>query len=338
MMRLAISRNSWHCKYFEKLHRIWGMTFSKSDFPSLCKYSWMFFLLSLISFVSLPVVIIGWTFLKSLRFFYQVMMRFSLGGKFIDYIDDKIHLGKFIEDASERMIEDPMGTCFLMGVIALLIAASIFVFSVTIFYGLSILIQNILLIPHLFFISVLYVGWAFMNVFLTIGFLLNLFVYLSYNILIYIGPFIVPTLIIILKFLAICLVFSAFAVFSFYIIMKFFDTKCGKRIISYLSLKFNGFQKVREDTIKRREQYKEEKSRISKRKDITQRVRPSVEDNGPIFIVRWYKNIKECLFTGKREERDGKKINVLGFFPMIWKTLKPLKEGVCPFIEFIDEE
>ena len=334
MMWLAINKKSGHYQYYDKLNYLWGRKTRNNI--SLCKYSWELLLFSFISLVCLPVIAIGWLLLKGLRLIYQLMGKFSVCQKMFDYIDS-LGFGEFIEEMTENMNSHPFLSCSIIGVLGSMIIYMICMFFIIVFFGLSFVVSNLLDIPSFILNLILYAGWVFMWLFIVVGFLMYVILESLKIALNFIYPYAYICLSFVVKNIPLLIVVAGFSFLIVYGLIKFFETKIGKRIIKFLSLKFNGFQKAREEAIARRteEDIAIRKKRIYEHKETLCEKR---ERDYFILFKKFYSGTKEFLFTGKEKEYNNRKFLVLGFFPLVWKTLLSIKEGICPFIEFIDDE
>ncbi len=79
---LAISKNSFHYKYYRILRKIWGFKEIEKR-TSLCKYSQFLFWFTLFTTLISPLMIFGWINLKIARLFYKVLSWIPFGKKLL---------------------------------------------------------------------------------------------------------------------------------------------------------------------------------------------------------------------------------------------------------------
>ena len=62
------------------------------------------------------------------------------------------------------------------------------------------------------------------------------------------------------------------------------------------------------------------------------------------FLIKCWKsfvkilNFIKYIFFAKTAQVKGGTFKIMGGFSLLWNLLMSIKDGVCPFVEFIDEE
>lgn len=332
-MFLAISNKSWHYRYYIILHRIFNIEIP--DNTSLCRYSWSLAFFSFAAFVLLLPMIGGWLILKFGRLLYTVCEKILPLESFNDWLDHQFDYGIKLEKAEIEIERKPIWfPCFVFLMFSLAVS-TITVAIGLISMGLYAFIKHMAQIPEAIWTGIAYVGWAIVWAFFGLGFALYhiwrfliLMCKLLWVFMLWISSFL-PS---ILTWLGILVAIFSVAFVVIYCMVRFFETEYGKRIITYLSFKFNGFQKARQKTKERRQ------AETDKKQDAKKNLPPSALRRFFSSVGKFFVRIKEKLFTGEKRSYNGREFKLLSFFPMCWQVIKSLKDGVCPFLEIIDEE
>lgn len=154
---LVVDTNSWHYNYFCRIRRHFGIS-SAPDQTSLCAYVQTMIWLSVVFVLSLPLQIIGWLSLKSIRGVYRLFENYNMG--WINDIIDDSTLGVCLVDSDKRLEKSPwLETIgWAIGVILLISCVAIFATAVSflVVYG----IQAIPLLPSIVFELLVFLGWV----------------------------------------------------------------------------------------------------------------------------------------------------------------------------------
>ena len=125
----------------------------------------------------------------------------------------------------------------------------------------------------------------------------------------------------------------------------------SEKLTNFLGFKLNGYHKAREETAKRREeQRKKDEDELYALKRAKETLKQKKRDGlVPYTFSEKIGNaiVNGAVATGKalghfflaRTEKVGKgTFKVVTGLGVVWETLKSMKEGVCPFVEFIEDE
>ncbi len=248
----------------------------------------------------------------------------SFWKKIIDFLDENFFFSDKIDKTSNRIKDAPAITLthISMGIFLFITITSFIIFLI--FGGGYLLIKILPVLPTviagvltwlslgIFYISC-FIGWVLCSlssvIVLGLGLLWKIIVAFSFWIILVIS----------------CLLISSLFVLIMIKIVTTVDF-----IREFLEFKLNGFQKAREKNKERREKIKERKEKTE--------------------LSPFEKFIKNCLikiskffkFIGKKITHRTTKIGTTGYkimnvFGILWNTLKSIKKGICPFVDFIDE-
>lgn len=341
MMMLAISRNSFHYRYYQTLRKMWGMgdTISYAERTSLCIYTQFLFWFSLLTIVAFPIIAGGWLFLKTGRALYKICSWTPVGRFLLDVLD-KFGLGDKIDKVSDSMEEAP--AFVLAATFCVVIAFSILMFILLgLFIGGVVYLKTILLciaalllgITLLVFYAGFGIGWVLAHA-LTVACLVIKTVALFFM------AYIVA--------LVWCLVILSVLALVSFIVVKLITS--SEKLMTFLGFKLNGYHKAREESATRRAELQrlhdiEEQKRYAEEREIKRK-----KANGEIPYTPWesfvigigkcFVKIGECLahfFLARTKNVKGGTYKVMSGMGVVWETVKSLKEGVCPFVEFVDE-
>lgn len=333
-MFLAISTNSFHFKYYKTLHKIWGLD-DPSERSGLCSYSQFIFWMSILTLLLSPFILLGWSLLKMSRFFYKVCSWSPWGRKFVDLIDE-LGFGNFIDTVSEKMVETPVSTltkfCFVILLSAIFISAllTVIIFGIVFFKNVLITVIAILLL----------VSFAIFHVFFAIGFIsLKIFLWIVTGLKIF-GLFMCAYA---TFFVFLLLIVSVLLCLSF-VAIKLIGS--SKTLTDFFGFKINGYQKARQNNSKRREELKKirQKNRMAYciEKDILREKKEKGEipytlmEKTRIVIKKFLKYLGN-KFISKTQTVKGGTFKVVSGLGLIWEMVKSIKHGICPIVEFIDE-
>ena len=317
MLKLGISVNSFHYKYYQILRGIWGFGAQKKQ-TGLCTYTQFLFWFSILSVVFLPLMIIGWSILKTGRFLYKILS-YIPGGKFIIDILDKFNIGNKMESISDTMEENPA--------IALLMVFFSFIISIIIIgiaaLGITACILGSKIIAiHLISLIMLFELGIF-NIFYGIGWILAK----AYSVvLLSIINFIIDYSFVIGALIGCLIISAALMIIITKILMS------SKTISNFLLFKINGFHQARKDNSGRREKRKNLKAEIKYKKKSGE-IYYYLHNNFILYIITKFKNI-----FGRTTKIKESTFHMVSFMGVIWETIKGIKYGICPFVEFIDEK
>ncbi len=321
---LAISKNSFHYKYYRIIRKIWGFKEIEKR-TSLCKYSQFLFWFTLFTAIVSPFIIHGWLSLKIARLFYKILSWIPFGKKFIDFLDENFFFSDKIDISSNRIKEAP--------VIALTrISIGLFLFTFIISFAIFLIFGGgYLLVKILPFLPVIIAGvstWLSLGIFYISCFIGWILCSLSSIIMLglgFLGKTIIAFSYWIIFFISFLLILSILVL----IMIKIVTTvDC---IREFLEFKLNGFQKAREKNKKRREKIIEQKKK-TELSPFEKFIKKSLNS-----ISNFFKFIGKKI-THKTIEIKETRYKVMNVFGLLWNVLKSIKEGICPFVDFIDEK
>ncbi len=347
-MMLAITTNSFHYKYYLTLRKIWGLDNLMSDVSvmSLCVYSQFVFWMTIATAIVSPILLMGWIELKLARLIYKVCSYTKIGQCCIDFIDRIFELDDKIADASWEMNhKSPAFTLVKVAVAVLIAAFLIFLVVGFIIFGTAFIVHIFMNIPeyimgslHCIALGIFYVccsiGWALCNAVFWIGYAIKM---VLITIAMYAG--------------GVVLVGGLLALFTLVSIVVVKTAFMSQAVKDFFGFKVNGFQEARSQASKRRkiesdrrEQEKwdreEELKRIQRLKDIGEIPLSGYEKFCEKFIdcivafIDWFKSAA----VSRTAKVKGGSVKVMSGLGVAWETLKSIKDGVCPFVQFVDEE
>jgi len=170
-MSLAIHKNSWHYRLHTTIRSAWGWEPSPNNQWSLCAYFHTTFWGSLLTVLVMPLVILGWICLKSLRTAYKLGSKTKALG-FVPWIIDKTFLGKELDLAARRYESSPILTSIVW------LAYTVFcILSIALSIGLVAFVAfgGLKLIPHIpeyLAIALTYIGYVWFEAMGGIGWFL----------------------------------------------------------------------------------------------------------------------------------------------------------------------
>jgi len=358
-MRLAISKSSFHYRYYEVLRALWGINKCRDKVTSLCTYSQFVFWMTIATVIASPFLILGWTLLKLGRFFYKILSLTSIGRAVIDFLDSIFGIGGLLEDISNKMIDNPMSV--LCG----------FAFCVI---ALTSLIVGVPLVLIVGFGTIITIFWNFvveiLGLIYSLGVLLFYFSTLLSVCAIYVWLFLSLVASIVWTFLTgvgIWISYIGIALFvgSLFSLILVKIALSIDKVNQFIMFKINGFHsarsknKARRDEIcKKRVEEQKEREEIRKalqkereeiaNKKATGKIEYTVVEKIEIFLAKicskffiglWniVKTIFGFLFSRTKQVGNGT-VKVMGIFSLLWNVLVSIKQGVCPFVEFVEEE
>lgn len=361
MGMLAIRESSWHYRLYQFLHRIWFFNEPTKDVESLCTYSQFLFWFGCLSVIACPFMLIGWLVVKGERKLYEWIADSRFGdwlakseAKKINAYDDK-SWGHHIEEYSQKMYRQPAlyatGASMVLFISVFILGFALLVAGMGIYAFCSVLTE----IPSAIWSAIIAIGWAVFVLCSWIGVLICLLgtglwwagwgikvsaIWLGVHLAI-IGMWI-------------GIVVGAFIVGSVLILLliKFFNTGIGKKLVEYLAFKINGFERVREKQKDRREAFR----RKMREEGVETKTSEEVIEAwflgfftgiGSIFkflwgiikaIGNWFAN---AFWRGKKTiKKVGDteiEVSVLGLFPLIAQTIAGIYKGICPLVQVIRE-
>ncbi|KKM67721.1 hypothetical protein LCGC14_1468220 [marine sediment metagenome] len=330
---LGIKTNSWHYRYYENLKKCWGLEKTSRE-GSICKYSRFVGIFSLLTLMALPLIIVGWLMLKFSRFAYKIMDKLPITTRVIDYLDRKINYGSFLEARVDDMETSPLLNCSLFGLLWIFILVVLVMLLVIGSLGICGFISVLPKIPIVIAVSILLIGWAFFQIFAVFGYALKLLIIGLCIGLKYVAIYIPTGSWLIAKILLVIVILAALSLPIVYLIHKFFTSPKTYKIRQWFLFKFNGFQEARvkaeaRAVVKKAERRKREYDNYGK---------PSLMDK----FKDWFRRAIGSFFSEKSVNATirGKEVGVkvMGGLSLLKNTLTAMYHGVCPMIEFIDED
>lgn len=321
-MSLGIKKSAWHFKYYTTLKRLWGMDLEQ-ECKSVCPYAHVLFWCSILTLVFSPFILIGWLCLKASRLLYKTLNASNTGAKIIDYVDGHFEGGEKIEDMSEMAKKSPVLATAAIGIVYAVFILMALTILGTLVFGFGWLIWSIPKIPAAIWFLIIH----FFNIVFNICAFIGLIMHYT-GIGLSIAAVWLATHIGAIGFwfsyiIAILVVITIIV----YILIKVLESKQLQGFRDWLTFKYNGFQEARKIAKKRREVEKTARE-------------PDEGVYKPKKTTIWSKIWKflGSFFSEKVKTLDKREINVLGVFAIIWLFLKSIKQGICPMVEFINDE
>ncbi len=349
-MMLAISKSSFHFKYYLALHRIWG--FYNTDTGSLCIYSQFIFWMTILTVIASPLIIAGWLILKTSRFLYKACCWTKPGRAFIDFLDRTFELAENITSASDKMIEAPAKHLIITAAATLGVSCLVLLVLAIAILGTGWFISIFMNIPE-------YIGGFFCWLLLGLFYILCAIGFVIWNAVYYVG-FALKWIVLFIASIAglMALIAGGFVLSALFIYILVKVALSIEAIGNFFGFKINGFQKARADAAIRREEIKrvkreaylkmleekarreEELKRILRAKELGEipytfleklaiRFHNSCESFAKWFIEQTYERTAQV---------KGNSVKVIGVLGLIWETIVSLYHGVCPFVQFVEEE
>lgn len=328
-MRLAISKNSWHFKFYEFIIELWGGTCGVN--PSLCRYSQTLFWGALGSIIASPFIIVGWCQLKLYRIIYKIFSKIPNSQKIVDFLDDHFKIYTRLDETSKAMDEAFGIVCIGVFVVTFLLVAVIVLFTALVTVGLPtilswIVFQFLPVVPAAIWWGITHLGWLIFGIFSMFGFCLSkvgigivIAIKVIFSLVVFMLPVIIWWVLIFGLIMAI-----------FYGIGKLLLSDMIKPIRDHFKFKLNGFQQAHKENVDRRA------------KEVVEGIKniPASESKKPNkcieFVFKWSEKIYE-IFTGKLTKVGKESYKVVGGIGIVWTMVKAFLEEVCPFVEFIDD-
>lgn len=157
-VQLVIDTNSWHYSYFKSLRRYYGMRTSESHVTSLCPYVQTMIWGSVVFVLSLPLQILGWLFLKMCRMTYRCCEVSGLT-VLVDTIDGT-PAGRALDRSPERLEENPFITTMMWAFALIMFAGSFAIVGFVLVFGVWKLILSIPYWPAALWTAITWVGWV----------------------------------------------------------------------------------------------------------------------------------------------------------------------------------
>lgn len=348
MMLLAITTNSFHFKYYLMLCKMWDIRKITDKYDarmSLCIYSQFIFWMSIATILLSPFILLGWLILKLSRLGYKICSWTKPGRFFMDFLDNVFDLSFVINKASENMVAAPVVNLIKIAGAVLFTTLVIFMISFIAIAGIVGLISIFMNIPEYiagFFYCVCVV---FFHIFAAIGYAIAKALFWSLLGLKWFG------LMLLMSMGGIALVAGLLALTALFAITLFKAALAIEPIKDFFGFKINGFQKAKEEAIKRRkeiaiqleieeENKRKEKEKIREMKDRGEIPFSFLEKAGMAInesFVKFGSWFKRTAFEKKAKVKGGN-VKIMSGLGVVWETLKSFKQGVCPFVEFIDAE
>jgi len=339
MLLLAINTDSFHHKYYQALRKLWALDESEQR-TNLCTYTQFLFWFSLLTLMAFPIMLGGWLILKIGRLLYKICSLTSLGRSFIDILD-RMGIGDEIDRLSDKMVDSPASTLIMTFAGFLLILAFTFLFIAFIFGG----ILHIKIIFMYILAAFMILGFAVFNICFAIGWALSNIGVTILSVIKCIALFVAGSAF----YLIVGMCLAVMLCLLFAIIVKIFAA--SSTLSGFISFRLNGYYKARTENAKRRkkraEQYKEEaqKDREEREKIRLQKSTGEIPYTMLEKIVLMISKILKVAFKGlygffvsRTKNVKGGTFKVMGVFGLFIETLKSIKYGICPFVEFISND
>ena len=342
MLMLAISKNSFHYKYFLALRKLWSFEDIgySSERTSLCIYTQFLFWFSMLTALVSPILFLGWLFIKLARGCYKICSWTPVGRKLLDFLD-YFGLGRGIDVVSNAMIRDPART--LMGFCCKVIFTTLTIAIIlAMLLGGIIFIKTVLIIMAAFF---LVLTLAAFYIFFVIGWILAHLLICIKIAAIWSVLFVVAHIVFIAWIAGVLAISTLVSYISVKIVIS------SEKLRQFLGFKLNGYHKARSDNAIRREGLRRLADIEKKKLQGEKRERKQKKDDGEIpyslleKVVNGFESVGvSCInwcgefFVARTKNVKGGTYKVVTGFGVIWETLKSLYHGVCPLVEFVDED
>lgn len=314
--RLAVSRESWHYKYFCFLLGMWGM--SPPAKTSLCPYCQSMLWLSVLTLMTAPIYILGWVFLKAARIWYKSFE--ALGMTTCLSIFDATPFGDGLGKSTEAVKKAPLPA---LGAAALAVVVGFGLIGgliIALLWAIVLVIAAIPHMPHALYESAIWVfSWAFW-VFARLG----QFWIWGYG---HVSEWLVwfftnkPMWEAIGSWSLNILGFGVIAVITTYLLFMLSQSKIGQAIIDYFVFKKNG--------------YTEARTRVKEETDRRRAIQDEVK-KPPCRCMRVCTWIGSCIGSlfSKTKVVKGGAVSVLTGLGVFWHLIVAFKRRACPIVEF----
>lgn len=373
-MALAISKNSWHYRLHVIVRAAWGKKPSPNERWSLCPYFHTTLWGSLITFLVIPLVLLGWLCCKSLRIAYKVSNKHRWLSFFADFVDTS-PLGSQLDKAAENYKNAPIPESLkwlyiAFAALVLVVAVGSLIALLTV--GGFKLVELLPLILQWVWTGLLYTGAFLFEVMGFIGgvliwsgeciaaaatFLFGLAVSAFKWVFAIVSSerFWSDTIYVLGWYLSAILGSIALAVSSLLLL----NSKWARRFYGRYQISANGYmeaRKARADALAKALEesltgtetspfapYRQRKVQPEAVADVIVAIIlfiPMLTMKTARFSIRSLKSLysKEVTqFKVVNGQKIKTQVKVLGPIGVIWKFLVGFKKGICPIIEFIDE-
>ena len=331
--RLVIKKDSWHYRYFLFIRKFWGMD-GAPDRTSICPYCNTIFWFSLFAIVCAPLFVIGWILLKVFRMLYKGLTRFNFT-KAVDFLD-KSGIGKWMDQASNDGMKDSpawaTGLTAFGAILALaFICGALFILGVV----LVTIVCSIPQWPHALVVAFKYAGYGLFHVYAGIGAIFwvigQALYWAGWGLCWFFTNATIWLVVLKTIFWIVAIGLPSFAIG--YLVFRICQTSIGKKILDFLIFKMNGYGEAKKKAAERRSKEVPEPKKQEVYSEDFFDCKPGIISR--FFTSGW--NKFKSLF--KTEVPVGQVVTtVLSPLGIAWVYLKGLKNGVCPLIEFFDDE
>ena len=356
--QLVISKDSWHYRHYQRIRRLYGYPESGDKATSLCPYVQTMIWGSLFFIVSLPFQVIGWLFMKTCRLLYKGMVQVK-AFQLVNWIDSK-RIGDMLANSAEQLKIAPVVAANIWGLACLMLAMSVLAIVAGIGVGVWQLILAIPFIPHWLWMgaqhlgwAVVWVGWAFAQVAIWLAWCLWMVLY-------WLGFAVVASAVwcfdcmlwlvaagwlwlAIGQWTALILVGCALSVGATWLVLAAFNTKLGKGLLRWLSMKLNGYKEARElaEEHRRQSEVDEEPQEPVEKKPCWCRRAIAAVRVGLSRASEWlWDNVAGRIydfFASKKGSIEGKRVKVLSAFAAIGTFFWAAKHQMCPIVTFVEQ-
>ena len=334
-MMLAISTNSFHYKYYRILRKMWSFQ-EREERTSLCLYTqflfWMTFLTVLVS----PLILGGWLILKLGRSFYKICSWTTFGRRMLDWLDDWFGWGDKIDEFSKEMRVSPAATLTKVCLVVLGIGITISAVVGILIYGI-ICIKFVLFIIMAFFASIA-LAFFYLSYFIGLG------LSLIYGAICWVLK--TAFLFLAMHSLMIVWIIGGFVIAGLLSAVMIKLAASSEKVMQFFGFKINGYHQAREENEKRRKELEIEHKKLmdklkKEREDLRFKkmrgeIPYSLTEKIIIGIGSCFKSLFRWIYS-KSVNVGGGTYRMIGSGGVIWETLRGIKNGVCPLVEFIDE-
>ena len=331
MAKLLINKNSWHYRYWSFIRNFWGAS-NLPDQTSLCPYCQTMIWLSVLTFVTSPLLFTGWLVKKLYRVAYKSFVQKGFY-KLVDFLDNN-PLFKTIDEVIDGAESSPAGnvlTIFmgvaivLMGTIAAVIVLCLLPFAV--YYGVIYAVWGA-------WTGITYAGWAIVWGFAVAG---AMMLYAAEKVAwFFTTAWIWETALHWVVRIVTLVVVSVAAVFLCY---GAWISPLGQRLWDWIGFKLNGYKEAKAKAYERR--IEEEKKAPPKPSQPSWWDRKVVPVLKPLLLAAGHglQSVGETIhdfFVSTKVEWKGSSAKVLSPMATLWQFLVAVKHGVCPLVEFVE--
>lgn len=341
---LTVNTSSWHFKYFCWIRSYFGISTNTENATSLCPYVQTMLWLSVCFVLTMPMQVIGWLSLKSMRWLYKVCESKNWH-KVVDKIDSTA-LGQFMKISQEDLALFPFVITMTWFVITFIFFAISFALIIMLTSVVTDGLEVIPYLPSLIWKAVLLFGWcitwlAAIACFIVIGiceFLVFLVQTTTEGI---VWLFTAGWLWILICKILIGIVVLAIVSFVIgWLSFRLVNAQWFRNGLNFILMQFNGYNEAREAAERRRQSMVLETTEDVVTQPLYRRCKCTswifnFLDYGFNYIEEAKVSIRNFL-EPKTKIIGGVTYKVITPLGIVWMWLIALKQQACPLVQFVD--